>query len=128
VAHPRRPRIRRERGTSATLIQAETVVASTTPEDTRTALTHGDMWYGNTLWNDDGDLTALLDWDAAGIGSPGIDLGSVRLDAALCYGQGAVTEVQSGWEHEAGRPDLIGLLNDRREAFLRAVLSRLNSR
>ena len=29
---------------------------------------------------------------------------SLRLDAALCYGQDAVTEVLSGWEHEAGRP------------------------
>jgi aminoglycoside phosphotransferase (APT) family kinase protein len=57
-------------------------VASTTPEDPRTALTHGDLWYGNTLWTGNADLTAVLDWDAAGIGSPGVDLGSVRLDAA----------------------------------------------
>lgn len=97
-------RLRQERGASAILMQAETAVASTRPEDTRTALTHGDLWYGNTLWDDNGDLTAVLDWDAAGIGSPGIDLGSLRLDAALCYGQDAVTEVLSGWEHEAGRP------------------------
>jgi aminoglycoside phosphotransferase (APT) family kinase protein len=101
-------RLRQERGASAVLMQAERAVASTKPADTRAALTHGDLWYGNTLWDDHGDLTAVLDWDAAGIGSPGIDLGSLRLDAALCYGQDAVTEVLSGWEDEAGRaaPDV----------------------
>ncbi|MGH3253914.1 MAG: phosphotransferase [Streptosporangiaceae bacterium] len=154
-------RLRQERGASAILMQAEAAVASTKPEDTRTGLTHGDFWYGNTLWDDDGNLTALLDWDAAGFGSPGIDLGSVRLDAALCYGQDAVAEVLSGWEDEAGRaapdvpywdavaalatppdmawvaptiadqgrPDLTGdLLAERREAFLQAALTRLDSR
>jgi aminoglycoside phosphotransferase (APT) family kinase protein len=97
-------RVRREQGASAILLQAETAVASTRPQDTRTGLTHGDLWYGNTLWEDNGDLTALLDWDAAGIGSPGIDLGSVRLDAALCYGPDSAAEVLAGWQDEAGRP------------------------
>jgi aminoglycoside phosphotransferase (APT) family kinase protein len=151
-------RLRQERGASAILMKAEAAVASTKPQDTRTGLTHGDLWYGNTLWDEGGDLTAVLDWDAAGIGSPGIDLGSVRLDTALCYGQETVTEVMSGWEDEAGRaapdvpywdavaalatppdmawvaptiadqgrPDLAGeLLNERRETFLQAALSRL---
>jgi aminoglycoside phosphotransferase (APT) family kinase protein len=101
-------RLRRERGASAILMRAEAVVADTRPEDTRTALTHGDLWYGNTLWADNGDLTALLDWDAAGIGSPGIDLGSGRIDAALCYGPDTAAEVLSGWEEQAGRtaPDV----------------------
>jgi hypothetical protein len=31
-------------------------------------LTLGDLWYGNTLW-DDGNLTAVLDWDCAGHGA-----------------------------------------------------------
>jgi aminoglycoside phosphotransferase (APT) family kinase protein len=65
---------------------------------------HGDLWAGNTLW--DGDtLTGLLDWDAAGAGAPGIDLGSLRMDAALCYGAdtGAADEVIAGWEAAAGR-------------------------
>jgi aminoglycoside phosphotransferase (APT) family kinase protein len=97
-------RLRHERGASAILMQAEAAVADATPEDTRTGLTHGDLWYGNTLWDDSGDLTAVLDWDAAGTGSPGIDLGSVRLDAALCYGQDAAAEILAGWQDEAGRP------------------------
>lgn len=101
-------RLRRERGASAILSRAETALARTDPGDTRTALTHGDLWYGNTLWDDSGNLTALLDWDAAGIGSPGIDLGSLRLDAALCYGQHAAGLVLSGWQEQAGRvaPDV----------------------
>ncbi len=100
--------LRREHGASAILLQAETAVASTRPKDTRTGLTHGDLWYGNTLWNDSGGLTAVLDWDAAGIGSPGIDLGSLRLDAALCYGQDTAAEVLAGWQDEAGltAPDI----------------------
>jgi aminoglycoside phosphotransferase (APT) family kinase protein len=97
-------RLRHEHGASAILLQAETTVAGTRPEDTRTGLTHGDLWYGNTLWDDNGDLTAVLDWDAAGIGSPGIDLGSLRLDAALCYGPDSAAEVLVGWQDEAGRP------------------------
>jgi aminoglycoside phosphotransferase (APT) family kinase protein len=100
--------LRREHGASAILLQAEAAVASTGPKDTRTGLTHGDLWYGNTLWNDSGGLTAVLDWDAAGIGSPGIDLGSLRLDAALCYGQDTAAEVLAGWQDEAGltAPDI----------------------
>jgi aminoglycoside phosphotransferase len=101
-------RLRQERGAPAILMRAETVVACTEPEDTRVALTHGDIWAGNTLWDDTGSLTAVLDWDAAGVGSPGIDLGSVRIDAALCYGQHTAAEVLSGWEQAAGRsaPDV----------------------
>jgi len=97
-------RLRHEHGASAILLQAETAIASTKPEDTRTGLTHGDLWYGNTLWDDNGDLTAVLDWDAAGIGSSGIDLGSLRLDAALCYGPDTAAEVLAGWQDEADRP------------------------
>lgn len=90
-------------------MRAEAAVAGTRPRDTRTALTDGDLWYGNTLWDEGGALTVLLDWDAAGIGSPGIDLGSVRLDAALYYGQDAATEI----------------LAERRETFLHAALDGL---
>jgi len=154
-------RLRQERGAPPVVLRAETVAASTEPEDNRTALTHGDLWGGNTLWEDNGSLSAVLDWDAAGIGSPGIDLGSARIDAALCYGLDTVAEVQSAWEDEAGRPapdvpywdlvaalatppdmawvartiadqgrpDLTGdVLNERREAFLRAALSDLDPR
>jgi hypothetical protein len=65
---------------------------------------HGDLWHGNTLWDGDGRLTAVLDWDCAGVGSAGIDLGSLRCDAAWCHGLPTADFVLRGWEAEAGRP------------------------
>jgi aminoglycoside phosphotransferase (APT) family kinase protein len=83
-----------------------------------TVFVHGDLWQGNTLWVGD-SLTGLVDWDAAGAGAPGVDLGSLRMDVALCYGTDtagtdtagtdtagtdAAGEVTAGWEEAAGRP------------------------
>ncbi|KAH7014643.1 kinase-like domain-containing protein [Microdochium trichocladiopsis] len=87
------------------LWRATEAVERVKPADTQVVFVHGDLWDSNTLW-DGIKLTAILDWDASGIGSPGIDLGSFRFDAALCYGPSAAAEVLSGWEEEAGRPAL----------------------
>jgi thiamine kinase-like enzyme len=57
---------------------------------------------GNTLWNSEA-LVAVIDWDCAGRGPAGVDLGSARLDAATAYGSGAEDDVLHGWEQEAGR-------------------------
>lgn len=64
---------------------------------------HGDLWQGNALF-DGPSLTGLVDWDAAGCGAPGIDLGSLRMDAAFCYGTGAAGQASAGWSAVAGRP------------------------
>ena len=56
--------MRREQGAPDLLRAAEAAVAATRPEDDQLGLVHGDLWYGNTLW-DDGRLTAVLDWDCA---------------------------------------------------------------
>jgi aminoglycoside phosphotransferase (APT) family kinase protein len=64
---------------------------------------HGDLWQGNALWTNN-TLTGLIDWDCAGTGSPGIDLGSLRCDAAICFGLEAAQDIQQGWEEAAGRP------------------------
>lgn len=53
----------------------------------------------------------MIDWDAAGAGSPGIDLGTLRLDATLFYGSSPLAssgltpadEVLAGWQQAAGR-------------------------
>jgi aminoglycoside phosphotransferase (APT) family kinase protein len=95
--------MRREQGASDLLRVAEAVVAETRPDDGWVGLVHGDLWYGNTLW-DDGGLTAVLDWDCAGVGPAGIDLGSLRCDAAWCHGLDAAEHVLRGWEAEAGGP------------------------
>ena len=95
--------MRREQGASDLLRAAEAAVAAARPDDGRNGLVHGDLWHGNTLW-DDSRLTAVLDWDCAGVGPAGIDLGSLRCDAAWCHGVEAAGHVLRGWEAEAGRP------------------------
>jgi aminoglycoside phosphotransferase (APT) family kinase protein len=95
--------MRREQGAPDLLRAAEAAVAATRPDDDQLGLVHGDLWYGNTLW-DDGRLTAVLDWDCAGVGPAGIDLGSLRCDAAWCHGTEAAEHILRGWEAAAGRP------------------------
>jgi aminoglycoside phosphotransferase (APT) family kinase protein len=64
---------------------------------------HGDLWQGNTLW--DGDrYTGAVDWDFAGFGPAGIDLGSLRADVVILHGAEAGEEVRAGWEEVVGRP------------------------
>lgn len=46
---------------------------------------------------------ALIDWKTAGVGDPGVDLGSVRLQMAMQYGMDAPPYVLEGWERTAGR-------------------------
>jgi aminoglycoside phosphotransferase (APT) family kinase protein len=94
--------MRRRQGASELLRAAEAAVAVTRPRDRPAGLVHGDLWHGNMLW-DDGRVTAVLDWDCAGVGPAGIDLGSLRCDAAWCYGTEAAEHVLHGWEAEAGR-------------------------
>jgi aminoglycoside phosphotransferase (APT) family kinase protein len=67
-----------------------------------TVLVHGDLWQGNTIWS--GEVcTGVIDWDAAGAGSPGIDLGTLRLDAALYFGLDAPGKILEGWREAASR-------------------------
>jgi Ser/Thr protein kinase RdoA (MazF antagonist) len=66
------------------------------------ALVHGDCWQGNALWVGE-EFRGFVDWDAAGAGPPGIDLGTMRLDAALFFGADAMEDVTSGWVDMSGR-------------------------
>lgn len=98
------------------LVRAEAVMASARPASSAPVFVHGDLWHGNTLW-DAGQLTGLVDWDCAGSGHPGVDLGSLRCDAAICYGPEAAAHVLQGWEQEAGQEaddvaywDMVGAL------------------
>ncbi len=94
--------IRRGPQVSSLLREAEDLIAATRPVDGPAVFVHGDLWHGNTLW-DDGVLAGLIDWDCAGAGAPGVDLGSLRCDAAICYGTQAAGEVLRGWEGTAGQ-------------------------
>ena len=64
-------------------------------------LVHGDLWQGNVLWEGD-RLSSVLDWDCAGHGPAGIDLGSLRCDAATAFGVDAADDVLAGWQDETG--------------------------
>ena len=66
------------------------------------ALVHGDCWQGNSLWVGD-EFGGFIDWDAAGTGSPGIDLATMRLDAAFFFGTDAMDDVATGWAQTSGQ-------------------------
>lgn len=93
---------RRSAGTTPLLARAEDWIAGLPVPAAATALVHGDLWQGNTLWSR-GQCTGVIDWDIAGAGAPGIDLGTLRLDAALYCGPAAACQVLDGWRHAAGR-------------------------
>jgi aminoglycoside phosphotransferase (APT) family kinase protein len=92
----------RRRQPQPLLVEAEERVAGLGAAEAD-VLVHGDLWQGNALWRGD-TLAGLVDWDCAGAGPSGVDLGSLRCDAAVCHGMGATEDVRRGWEEEAGRP------------------------
>jgi aminoglycoside phosphotransferase (APT) family kinase protein len=81
----------------------------TLPEQTRTAIVHGDYRIDNVVFGDDGKLTAVLDWELATLGDPiadfsyfamqwvlpadgGAALGGLDLDALGIPSLGAITD------------------------------------
>ena len=93
---------RRSTGTTPLLARAEQRLSELPVPGGATVLVHGDLWQGNTLWSAD-VCTGVIDWDAAGAGPPGIDLGTLRLDAALYHGSEAADQILHGWRDVAGR-------------------------
>jgi aminoglycoside phosphotransferase (APT) family kinase protein len=81
------------------LAAAQQRVAAVVPDDP-VGFVHGDLWSGNILWRG-AELTAVIDWDCPGRGAAGVDLGSLRCDAAMCYGLEAADHVLAGWQREA---------------------------
>jgi aminoglycoside phosphotransferase (APT) family kinase protein len=149
---------RRATGSSPLLEAAEERISGVSVPAVLTVFVHGDLWQGNTLWTGD-TCEGMVDWDAAGVGHSGIDLGTLRLDAAILFGLPAAAEILEGWRqatsqaaeamaywdvvaaltsptdmgqwlpvaHDHGRVDLdAATLMDRRDAFLRAALDRLD--
>ena len=94
---------RAKRGASPLLLAAVQAIADRPEPPHPTVLVHGDLWQGNTMWLD-GALSAVIDWDCSGVGHPGVDLGSLRCDAAVMYGVEAASQVLAGWEERAERP------------------------
>jgi aminoglycoside phosphotransferase (APT) family kinase protein len=84
------------------LVEAEEVLRRTPLPEHVPVFVHGDFWHGNTLWDRD-RLTGIVDWECAGIGHPGIDLGMQRCDAALAVGLSGADAVLAGYESAVGR-------------------------
>jgi aminoglycoside phosphotransferase (APT) family kinase protein len=63
---------------------------------------HGDLWQGNLMFEGDA-CTGIVDLEAAGVGHPGIDVGSLRWDAAILFDLLCIDEVLAGWEAASGR-------------------------
>lgn len=95
--------LRRSAPVRPLLSEAERVIATVAAPDQPLVFVHGDFWHGNTVWDDD-SLTGIVDWDCAGVGQPGVDLGSLRCDAALCGGPEGPVDVLAGYEARMGRP------------------------
>lgn len=67
------------------------------------ALVHIDYWLGNVLW-DQGRITAVVDWEEAAYGDPGIDVAYCRMDMFLNgMGRRAADEFLNVYEAEMGR-------------------------
>jgi aminoglycoside phosphotransferase (APT) family kinase protein len=93
---------RRATGSSPLLEAAAERVNQVPMPQAETVFVHGDLWQGNTLWSGEG-CVGMVDWDAAGVGHPGIDLGTLRLDAAITFGLPAAAEILEGWQQATGQ-------------------------
>lgn len=112
--------------------------------DDQTVLVHDDLCGGNAVWTS-GESVTIVDWDGAGAGQAGLDIGNLRFEGSLHFGVGAASEILSHWRQATGRHidglrywDLTAALNtpadltrwaptlsngtERRDAFLRAAL------
>jgi aminoglycoside phosphotransferase (APT) family kinase protein len=67
------------------------------------SLVHIDYWSGNILW-DKGVISAVVDWEEAAQGDPGIDVAYCRMDMILCGMSEAADKFLSVYEKEMGKP------------------------
>jgi aminoglycoside phosphotransferase len=91
-----------ETSTTPLLDMADKCLSEMSPPVGPTVLVHGDLWQGNTMWVGDA-FVGLIDWEAAGAGHYGVDLGTLRWDAAILFGLPAAQEVLNGWEQASGQ-------------------------
>jgi len=94
--------LRRAAPVRGLLAEAEATLARLPVPPSPPVFVHGDLWQGNVLW-DGGRLTGIVDWDCAGAGPAGIDVGALRCDAATSTGGTAPDDVLAGYEEETGR-------------------------
>ena len=80
---------------------AKRVIASERPPG-EAVFVHGDYQHFNVLWSR-GRLTALVDWSAARIGPPDIDVGHCRLNLGVLFSAEVAERFRHAYESEAGR-------------------------
>lgn len=83
------------------LRRADDRVSQITVPARPTVFVHGDVWPGNTVVAG-GTVRALIDWKTAGVGNVGVDLGELRKQVAIAYGEEAPRYVLEDWERAAG--------------------------
>lgn len=141
-------RVIEEASTTPLIEEAEERLRDLPEPRSDTVFVHDDLCGGNTVWTDQESVT-LVDWEGAGAGHYGVDLGNLRFEESLHFGLSGADEVLAGWTQESGRDpgplpywDLVAALNTpadmtrwayrlpqatrRRDRFLRAVLDSLD--
>ena len=71
--------------------------------EARACLAHGDVGPGNFLFDEQGAILAIIDWEVAHVGHPLEDLAAV-LCRALGVSFGTAAEHIANYEHETGEP------------------------
>ena len=72
-------------------------------QKTLPAIVHIDYWAGNILWEGE-QISAVVDWEEAAYGDPGIDVAYCRMDMILMGMQSAADEFLQAYEAETGTP------------------------
>jgi aminoglycoside phosphotransferase (APT) family kinase protein len=65
-------------------------------------LVHIDYWAGNILWSE-GKISAVVDWEEAARGDPGIDVAYCRMDMILCGMNEVADAFLDAYENEMNR-------------------------
>lgn len=71
-------------------------------------LLHGDFWPGNVLWKD-GQVSGVIDWEAAAWGDPLYDVAVTRLDMLWCYGPEATETFTAAYAQAAPEVEMTAL-------------------
>ncbi|MEQ4206176.1 phosphotransferase [Actinopolymorpha sp. B9G3] len=130
--------------TTPLIQQAERILGQLPHSSEQAGLVHDDVALGNVIWAE--SKPVLIDWEGAGSGPAGLDLGNARFEIAQQHGQQGADLLRQGWQQSSSEPlpadldywDLSAALNTpanlahwgpdashRRDAFLRHVLTRL---
>jgi hypothetical protein len=141
------PRRLLETHTTPLLQAAEERLRQLPVPEGETVFVQGDLCGDNTVWVCDA-FVGIVDWESAGAGQYGVDLGNLRFEESLHFGLPAAAPILEGWQQATGHKtddiaywDLVAALNtptdlvrwaptlpgatERRDAFLRATLDQL---